>query len=304
MSHSSSKTIDARELSERLNSSAPPVLVDVRLETDWACSRIPGSLNNCVFEIAFLDRMAETVPDQARTVCVYGADDGSLESRMAAEKLGRAGWSDVLDFREGLSGWQAAGYEVEDDSPPAAHPPIRSGVHAVDLKESRVLWTGRNLLNRHDGSIPISAGELAIESGRLVGGRFTLDMRSITCSDLSGDKMHDVLIGHLQSDDFFDVELHPEASFVITQTAPLNGASPGSPNLGISGELTLKGITQPVEFAACAGITPEGKLAAQTTFSIDRTRWKVFYGSGKFFRNLGGHLVNDLIDLNLRIVTA
>jgi polyisoprenoid-binding protein YceI/rhodanese-related sulfurtransferase len=303
MSHSSSKTIDARELSERLSSTAPPVLVDVRLDSDWGCSRIPGAVNNCVFETAFLDRMPEIAPDRARAVCVYGADDGSLESRMAAEKLCRGGWSDVLDFREGLSGWRAAGYQVEDDSPPAMHPPIRSGVHAIDLKESQILWTGRNLLNRHDGSIPIKAGELTIESGRLVEGRFTLDMRGIKCSDLAGDKMHDVLISHLNSEDFFDVEIYPEASFEITQTSPLNGASPGSPNLRISGELTLKGITQPVEFAACTGITSEGKLAAQAAFAIDRTRWKVFYGSGKFFRNLGEHLVNDLIDLNLRIVS-
>ncbi|MCW1915575.1 YceI family protein [Luteolibacter sp. GHJ8] len=294
--------VDARELSDRLSSTAPPVLVDVRLDTDCECSRIPGAVNNCVFEVAFLDRMAEIAPDRARPVCVYGADDGSLESRMAAEKLSRAGWSDVLDFREGLSGWRAAGYEVEERSAQAAHPPIPSGSHALDLNESRVLWTGRNLLNRHDGSIPIKSGELKIEAGRLVGGEFTLDMRGITCTDLNGDKLHDVLIDHLHSDDFFDVEFYPEARFVITQASPQNGASPGSPNLKVAGELTLKGITQPVEFAACAGVTSEGKLAAQASFSIDRTRWNVFYGSGKFFRNLGGHLVNDLIDLNLRIV--
>jgi hypothetical protein len=37
--------------------------------------------------------------------------------------------------------------------------------------------------------------------------------------------------------------------------------------------------------------------------AIDRTLWNVLYGSGKYFRRLGGHLVNDQIEIQLRIVT-
>ena len=58
-----------------------------------------------------------------------------------------------------------------------------------------------------------------------------------------------------------------------------------------------------MKFLAVVGVTPEGKLAAQASLAIDRTLWEVLYGSGKYFRNLGGHLVNDLIELQLRIVT-
>jgi polyisoprenoid-binding protein YceI/rhodanese-related sulfurtransferase len=287
-----------------MSSSPPPVLIDVRLDSDHACSRISGAVNNCVFEVAFPERMAELAADKTRAVCVYGADEGSLESRMAAEKLCRAGWEEVLDLREGLSGWRAAGFPVEEAAPPTSHPTIPSGAHALDLAESHVRWTGRNLLNKHEGTIRVSAGELRVESGRVAGGRFVLDMQGIECTDLVGDALHDVLIAHLKSDDFFDVEVFPEATFVITQTSLIDNASPGAPNLAVAGELTLKGITQPLEFEVCSGVTEEGKLAAQAAFSIDRTRWNVFYGSGKFFRNLGGHLVNDLIELELRVVTV
>jgi len=38
-------------------------------------------------------------------------------------------------------------------------------------------------------------------------------------------------------------------------------------------------------------------------FSFDRTRWKVLYGSGRFFHRLGMNLVNDLIQLEIKIVT-
>ena len=54
--------------------------------------------------------------------------------------------------------------------------------------------------------------------GELGSGEFTLDMRAIVCHDLAGDPLHDVLITHLWSDDFFDIELYPEARFAITST--------------------------------------------------------------------------------------
>ena len=95
----------------------------------------------------------------------------------------------------------------------------------------------------------------------------------------------------------------PEGRFVITSTESVRQATPGAPNLKVHGELTLKNVTLPVEFLATAGMTPEGKAAAQASLAIDRTLWEVLYGSGKYFRNLGGHLVNDLIELQLRIVT-
>ena len=173
----------------------------------------------------------------------------------------------------------------------------------VDVAESRVEWVGRNLLNKHYGRIELKGGKLRFDRGDLVGGEFTLDMRAITCQDLAGDPLHDVLIAHLVSHDFFDVELYPEARFVITATERVAGATPGAPNLAVRGELTLKDVSRALEFVASAGLTAEGKAAAQAAFAIDRTQWNVLYGSGKYFRHLAGHLVNDLIEIQIRIVT-
>ena len=46
----------------------------------------------------------------------------------------------------------------------------------------------------------------------------------------------------------------------------------------------------------------DGRPAAQATFSFDRTLWNVLYGSGRWFHRLGGHLVNDLVEIQVRIV--
>jgi polyisoprenoid-binding protein YceI len=244
-------------------------------------------------------------PALGRPICVYGADAASLEGRMAAEKLIRRGYAEVYELAGGFESWQAAGFRLDEGvAAPASRPAIADGTYSLDPVESRVRWTGRNLLNSHEGFIGLASGSLKIEQGRLSGGEVTLDLRSITCSDLAGTPLHDVLVRHLQDHDFFDVALYPEAVFLITSVNSLPEATPGAPDLALSGILTLKGVSAPVEFFACSGLTAEGKLAAQASFSIDRTRWNVRYGSGKWFRHLGGHLVNDLIDLQLRIVTA
>ena len=298
-------SLDVANLKQLLAGPRPPVLVDVRLEDDFKKSRLPHALGNCVYEISFLDRMPAVASDLGGPVCVYGADSGSLESRMAAEKLCRHGYTQVYDFRDGLAAWKSAGFPVEE-APTETNTTsvVTDGVHPIDLSESSIRWIGRNLLNRHEGLISLKSGSLQIESGKLAGGEFTIDMQAITCLDLAGNSQHDVLIRHFCDHDFFDTALYPEATFVVTRATHLADATPGSPNLTITGSLTLKGVSLALEFHACAGVTADGKLAAQATLAFDRTLWNVLYGSGKWFRHLGGHLVNDLIELQLRIVSA
>jgi rhodanese-related sulfurtransferase/polyisoprenoid-binding protein YceI len=296
--------IAPRELAHKIRDSASPVLIDVRLEDDYAAAHLPGAKNNCVYEVSFLERMTGLAPNKEFAVCVYGAGSDSYEAPMAAEKLLRAGYVEVLELHEGLQGWKSAGLELTSEGVTKTESPAQlEGWRDLDVTESRVEWLGRNLLNKHYGQIALKNGKLRFVGGELVSGEFTLDMGNIVCDDLSGDPSHDVLVGHLKSDDFFDVERYPEAKYVITSTEPVGNATPGAPNLKVYGELTVKSATQPLELLATAGLTPDGKAAAQASFAIDRTVWDVLYGSGKYFRNLGGHLVNDLIVIHLRIVT-
>jgi polyisoprenoid-binding protein YceI len=288
-------------LAELLKGIRPPALIDVRLGEDYQCCHIPGAANNCVFEVAFTERMPAVAPDLSAPVCLYGAGEGSLESHMAAEKLLRLGYTAVHELEGGIAAWREAGMTVEE-SPAVPAPRLYDGHYRIDLHESHIQWTGRNLLNHHTGHIALKSGELIITDGRLAGGSFVIDMTSITSLDLAGDSLHDVLIRHLRDHDFFDTALFPEARFDITSAESVEGATCGAPNLHVSGNLTLKDVTAPLDFLASAGITADGKPAAQATLSFDRTLWNVLYGSGKWFHHLGGHLVNDLIELQLRIV--
>lgn len=293
--------ISISDLDQSLASTSPPALLDVRLEDDFAAAHLPGALNACVFKTSFLADVAKLGWPKNRSIVVYGERSGSHESRVAADRLARDGYTRVVDFRDGLQGWQTAGHAIEGTGKTSAHGPL-NGTFAIDRDESRVEWTGRNLLNRHHGAVGLKTGHLTFENGWLVGGDFTLNMGTITCADITDPTLNQMLISHLKSEDFFDVGNHPEARFQIQKVEPVPGASPGMPNLHIVGELNLRGSAKPLEFQAAAGRTSEGRPAVQAVFALDRTTWGSIYGSGKFFHRLGMHLVNDLIEIQVRLL--
>lgn len=291
-------------LSDRLAGTAPPTVLDVRLAEDHAACRIPGSLNQCVFETVFLDELGKQVRDPATPLVIIGSSADSHEAAMAAEKLARAGFKDVVVLEGGLAAWVDEQRPTEGDGEASAPAGPLDGSHDIDLGASTVTWTGRNLLNHHSGTVGLKSGRLAFDAGRLVGGRIDFDLADLRCLDLAGSELHDVLIDHLHDHDFLDLERFPDASLEITAGEAIPPAAPGSPNLRVTARLELKGCSHEIQFEAASGLTPEGRAAAQACFAIDRTRWGILYGSGRFFDRLAGHLVNDQIEFQVKVVTT
>ena len=278
------------------------VLMDVRLPEDYERRAIAGSVNNCVLEVAFQERLPALLADKNTPVCVYGESANSHEATMAAEKLLRAGYTQVYRLEGCLAAWCADGLPEQGTGKPEEVPALPSGRLTLDTAESRAEWLGRNLLNKHWGRVPITSGYLEVRSGHITGGEFVLSIADITCDDLAGNPYHDVLIAHLRSDDFFDTARYPEARLTLTRATLIPQAAPGAQNLQVEADLTLRGVTERIVFSLAAGMDNERRCIAQAAFSIDRTRWGVLYGSGRFFSRLAGHLVNDLIELQVRIV--
>ena len=300
----SPKLISANDLETRRRSGTGPMVLDVRLAEDYARDRIPGALNNCVFEVAFGERIRKLAPDKDLPLCIYGAHEESREAVMACEKLARAGYTRVSRLDGGMAAWTEAGLPTDGSHEAVGTPAIPTGRRVLDLGESGVEWLGRNLLNKHGGSLALKSGYLDFDGTTITGGEVVLSMHQIHCADLAGTPLHDVLIAHLRSDDFFDTERFPEARVVLRSVQFDPNAAPGGQNLNVEADLTLKGVTAPVSFTASAGLDADGRPAAQASFAIDRTQWGVLYGSGKFFHRLAGHLVNDLIEIQLRLVAT
>ena len=78
-------------------------------------AHIPGAINKCVYEVAFKDRMLGIAPDHTHVVVVYGQDSETYEARIAADKLARAGYTQVYEYRDGLAGWQAAEHSGREE---------------------------------------------------------------------------------------------------------------------------------------------------------------------------------------------
>jgi rhodanese-related sulfurtransferase/polyisoprenoid-binding protein YceI len=302
-------TITRTSLKELLESSQPPTLIDVAPPEYYHAAHLPGAKNCCVYEVAFLDQANAAVPDKSAPIVVYGSSSHSLASATAQEKLTRAGYTRVHDYRGGLDDWTHAGLPVERGPQPPAPEQPRLGRHEIDTAKSQVLWTGRNINGAHIGIIRLKSGWLDVADacdtahGKAASGQFTLDMDSIANTDLADTVLNRVLIAHLKSDDFFDTALFPTATFLLRHIIFNPHAKPGNINADIDGALTLKGITEDLAFPALIEGLSGGALSAEAHFDIDRTRWNVIYGSGKFYEHLGQHLVHDLISLSVHIVT-
>ena len=294
-------TVTAEEL-RALITDGSVVLIDILLPEDYACRHIAGAVNACVYEMVFLNKVEELVPDRGKGVVVYDDSGMTLAARTAMEKLERAGYLNVKILSGGINRWQEAGFEIESTVPDAPPVKISDGLYQVDGEKSVVEWTGRNINNRHYGRIALSGGEVVMADGRPESGRFELDMNTISNVDLQDEGWRNMLLSHLRSDDFFDVERYPKATFELQGATAIADSTPGTSNMEIAGALTIKETTRRICFPAMVAAQEDGSLKAQAMLNLDRTFWNVCYGSGKLYERLGMHLVNDLISVELFIV--
>jgi len=296
--------ISCRELYQWITDNRDFLIIDVLPPEYFESRRLPGARNACVYEMVFLDRVREITEDRDQCIVVYDSSDRSMASSCAASKLEKAGYGDVHELVGGIEEWEGSGYPVEVLGPETEEEPILTdGRHVIDCGRSSLEWTGRTIGKKHCGSIAVSGGEIVVRDGGISGGSITVDMTSLSNADLADKELNSLLIRHLSSDDFFDVEQYPSACFELSEGSPLVGATPGSPNYFIRGKLTIKGITREVSIAAAIAPGENGGIKAHAYFDIDRTEWNILYGSGKLFERLGMHLVNDLITLELIITT-
>ena len=294
--------ISCKELYQWISEERDFIMIDTLPPEFYQSRHIAGAHNACVYEIIFREQVREITSDVGSCIVLYDSSNRSQGAETAAEKLSAIGYTQIFVLSGGIEEWEGSGYPVDVVGPEIEEEPtLAEGVHPIDCSESRVEWTGRNLFKKHFGTIAMSGGEITVKEGEVIGGSIILDMRTIKNCDLRDKDENSLLIHHLKSEDFFDVEHFPTAGFDLLECGVLVGATPGSPNYFIRGKLTLKDVTKEVSIPA--NIVPEdnGSIRAQACFDIDRTEWNINYGSGKLFEKLGMHLVNDTISLELFI---
>lgn len=169
-------------------------------------------------------------------------------------------------------------------------------IYKVDLNRSKVEWIGRKVTGSHHGAIKLSAGQLNVANQKLEGGTLQIDMTSMSNADLSGLDATK-LLGHLKSDDFFSTDKNPISKFEITKVT-----QQGAEKAIITGNLTIKGISNPITFPASVKLKNGVLVAVANGIKVNRTKYEIKYGSNSFISGLGDKAIDDDFELNVSVV--
>ena len=143
----------------------------------------------------------------------------------------------------------------------------------IDSSKSKLEWSGEYAFyfGGHNGTISFKEGFFEKTDDVITGGEFIIDMTSIICLDIDSEEANTSLVNHLKDEDFFAVDQFPTATLAITRVVYHN-----TMEMKIYADLTIKGITLPVNFQAKVDYE---KQQMTTRFKIDRQRWGIDYNS-------------------------
>lgn len=167
-----------------------------------------------------------------------------------------------------------------------------TGTWAIDASHSEVGFSVRHLMSKVKGRFGEFEGTITTTSNNPVDASVEVTITSASIS--TGNAQRD---GHLQSADFFDPANGGTLTFVS------KSISEGSDGYVISGDLTINGITKPVDLAAeFLGVAVDAygatRLGAEAHTSIDRKDFNVTFNvpldGGKL-------LIGDKVDITLAI---
>lgn len=98
------------DVKERLDKGEKLLIVDVREESEFARDHIPGALH---LGKGVIERDVETtIPDITREIILYCG--GGFRSALAAENLGRMGYTRVISMDGGIRSWREKGFPLSN----------------------------------------------------------------------------------------------------------------------------------------------------------------------------------------------
>lgn len=160
----------------------------------------------------------------------------------------------------------------------------------IDASKSSITWLAKKVTGEHSGTVNLKEGTLIFKGKKVAGGNFTVDMTTLTATDLTGD-WKEKLNGHLKSDDFFGVSKFATSTLVFKKIA-----DKGNGVYTVTADLTIKGITNPVTF----DLNVKDNTATANV-KIDRTKFDIKYNSKSFFDSIGDKAIYDDFDLTVNL---
>ncbi len=168
----------------------------------------------------------------------------------------------------------------------------KADTYIVDLSKSSITWEGKKFAGKHIGSINLKSGTLGFSGTKLTEGGFVVNMTTIKDLDKNAN-----LEKHLKSEDFFGIEKFPAANFVIKKVTT-NGS-----NVDITGDLTVKGVTNSITFPANIIWNADKTVTATADkIVVDRTKYGIQFKSKSIFSDIGDNFIYDEFTLSVKLV--
>lgn len=138
----------------------------------------------------------------------------------------------------------------------------------VTSQSGSIAFEGSKVTASHQGSFPNFSGAVTLSPDSI-----TDSSVSITIDTTTLEADQERLTSHLRSDDFFDVEVYPTATFASTSIA--EGAE-GNATHTVTGNLTLHGVEKSISFPATLELIG-GSINILSEFHINRQDFGISY---------------------------
>jgi len=146
----------------------------------------------------------------------------------------------------------------------------------INVSEGNIKWRASHIggVQPRYGKIDYKSASVLVNDGKLTNATFLVNMSTLTVESFpKGAEEITKLTGHLQSEDFFNIEKYPTSKFELTN---LN-SSTGDYNSKVTGNLTILDITKSITFSANINVTENQVSIQSEDFSVDRTDWGLKY---------------------------
>ena len=171
---------------------------------------------------------------------------------------------------------------------------LTTGTWAVDASHTEAAFTVRHAgISKVRGTVGVAEGTVVVgDDLESTSVSVTLDPSTVSTGDANRD-------GHLKSGDFFDVEKFGQWTFVSTEVREAGSS------YVIAGDLTIHGVTQPVELETefnGTAVDPFGNTRAgfESTVTISRKDFGLTWNAAL---EAGGVLVSDKVVIALDVST-
>jgi len=171
-------------------------------------------------------------------------------------------------------------------------------LYTIDTAKSKIHWNS----SHHFGDLKYKNGNLAFNNTKLTDALFTIDMNSITDTDIEYELMNGTLVNVLKSVEFFNTEVYPEAYFELNAITEISDN-----NYKFTGDFIVfnKGVS--TDFEGTILLKNDSLFFNTKSIILDRTDWGIYYLSDKNpnpKEGEEGFYVSDTIFIDTHIIAT